>query len=219
MAGVRRESFMLTIIDFTGTIAFAISGAFVGIHKKMDVFGVLMLAVTTACGGGLIRDLIIGVNPPTMFVRPVFVCIAAISGLAVFLIMCLHKKMPSGLAGVYDTLLFWFDTLGLAAFTVEGVMIGINSGFAGNTFLLTFLGFVTGVGGGAFRDVLADQMPDIFRKHIYAVASISGALLSVILYSTVLPWRLSMIAGFLLVIVIRCLARHYTWNLPKVTVD
>ena len=208
---------MLTVFDITGTIAFAISGAFVGIHKKMDIFGVLMLAVTTACGGGPIRDLIIGVNPPAMFVEPVFVCIAAATGLSVFLIMYRHKRMPASFAGVYDTLLFWFDTLGLAAFTVDGVMIGINAGYAGNAFLLTFLGFVTGVGGGAFRDVLADQMPDIFKKHIYAVASISGALLAVLLHRTLFPWRLSMIAGFVLVIVIRCLARHYAWNLPKVT--
>lgn len=75
---------LLTLFDFIGTIAFAISGAIVGIHKKMDIFGVNVLAVTTACGGGVIRDLMIGCTPPKMFQNPLFVFVAVIVANLVF---------------------------------------------------------------------------------------------------------------------------------------
>lgn len=140
---------LLSFFDLIGTIAFAISGTFVGIRKKMDIFGVNVLAVTTACGGGLMRDLIIGVTPPMMFRNPFYVLAAAIVANTVFLLMYRHRHMPRKLAPLYDQLLFWFDSLGLAAFTVDGVMAGVRAGYPDNYFLICFLGFITAVGGGA----------------------------------------------------------------------
>lgn len=207
---------LLLIFDFIGTIAFAISGAFVGIKKKMDIFGVNVLAVTTACGGGLIRDLIIGDTPPRMFRNPVYVAVAAVIANIVFLLMYRHKHIPKKLTPLYDTMLFWFDTLGLAAFTVDGVMAGVEAGFYDNTFLICFLGFMTGVGGGALRDIMADQMPDIFRKHIYAVAAIAGSVFMSVLFHTTGSQRGAMMGGFLMVLILRNLAKHFQWNLPKV---
>lgn len=207
---------LLGFFDLIGTIAFAISGAFVGIRKKMDIFGVNVLAITTACGGGLMRDLIIGHHPPRMFENPFFVLIAAIVANVVFLLAFRHSRMPRQVVPVYDKMLFWFDTLGLAAFTVDGVMVGVDAELYDNTFLLVFLGFITAVGGGAFRDVLADQTPDIFVKHIYAVAAIAGAILMTIIYSVFESQRAAMICGFLLVIALRWLAAHFRWNLPRV---
>lgn len=208
---------LLTLFDFIGTVAFAISGALVGIHKKMDIFGVNVLAVTTACGGGLMRDLIIGCTPPMMFRNPVFVLVAVVVANVVFLLCFLHRHMPKKLARFYDAMLFWFDSLGLAAFTVDGVMAGVRAGHGENTFLICFLGFMTAVGGGALRDVMASQMPDIFRKHIYAVAAIAGAILMSALLHFVGSESVAMIAGFLLVLVLRKLAAHFRWNLPKVS--
>lgn len=207
---------LLGIFDLIGTIAFAISGAFVGIRKNMDIFGVNVLAITTACGGGLMRDLIIGHIPPRMFVNPFFVAVAAIVANIVFLLMYLHSQMPREVAPVYDRMLFWFDTLGLAAFTVDGVIAGVDAEFYDNTFLICFLGFITAVGGGALRDVMANQMPDIFHKHIYAVAAIAGSVLMAILFHTTDSQRVAMIGGFLLVLILRNLAAHFHWNLPKV---
>lgn len=207
---------LLDIFDLIGTIAFAISGAFVGIHKKMDIFGVNVLAITTACGGGLMRDIIIGHVPPRMFENPVYVLVAAIVANIVFICMYRHDHMPSNLAVVYEKMLFWFDTLGLAAFTVDGVTVGVDAGFYENPFLLCFLGFMTGVGGGALRDVLANQTPDIFRKHIYALAAIAGGICMVLLFSLTESQKAAMIGGFLLVLVLRVLAAHYRWNLPTV---
>ena len=210
---------LLFLLDLVGTIAFAISGALVAIRKGMDVFGVDVLAVTTACGGGLMRDLIIGSIPPQMFRNPFFVVIAFGVANVVFLLMALHRHMPRKVAPIYDQLLFWFDSLGLAAFTVDGVMAGIAIGYGDNEFLICFLGLMTAVGGGALRDVLASQMPDIFRKHIYAVAAIAGAIVMVLLLRVGGSQKIAMIGGFLLVLVLRKLAAHFRWNLPKVKLE
>ena len=210
---------VLFLFDLIGTIAFAISGAFVGIRKGMDIFGVNVLAVTTACGGGLMRDLIIGSIPPQMFRNPFFVMVAIVVANVVFLLMYLHRHMPRKVAPLYDKLLFWFDSLGLAAFTVDGVMAGIAMGYGDNEFLICFLGFMTAVGGGALRDVLAGQTPDIFRKHVYAVAAIAGAVLMVALLRLFGSEQIAMLGGFLLVPVLRFLAAHFRWNLPKVKMD
>ena len=210
---------LLFLFDLIGTIAFAISGAFVAIRKGMDIFGVNVLAVTTACGGGLMRDLIIGSIPPQMFRNPFFVGVAVIVANIVFLLMYLHRHMPRRVASFYDRLLFWFDTLGLAAFMVDGVMAGIALGYGDNEFLICFLGFLTAVGGGALRDVLAGQMPDIFRKHIYAVAAIAGAVVMAVLMRLQVSQRIAMVAGFLLVLTLRFLAARFLWNLPRVKME
>ena len=207
---------LLGIFDLTGTIAFAISGAFVAIRKKMDIFGVIVLAITTACGGGMLRDLIIGDIPPKMFRNPFYVAVSAIMALIVFSFMYRHQKMPGKIAPIYDNILFWFDTLGLAAFTVDGVMIGINAGYEKNAFLIIFLGFITGVGGGALRDIMADQMPDIFVKHIYAVASIAGGISMTLFLIILHSRRIAMIGGFSVVMILRFMAMKYQWNLPRV---
>lgn len=207
---------LLSIFDLIGTIAFAISGAFVAIRNDMDLFGVNALAVTTACGGGMIRDMIVGQIPPMMFRNPTYVLVAAVVANIVFLLTSLHRHMPRKFAPVYDMTLFWFDTLGLAAFTVDGVMAGVNAGFAHNAFLLVFLGFMTGVGGGTLRDMMANRIPDIFVKHIYAVASIAGGILMVFLLRYTDSREIAMIGGFLVILVLRNLARHFRWNLPKV---
>ena len=205
---------LLLIFDLIGTIAFAISGALVGVGKRMDLFGTIVLAICTATGGGVLRDLMVGNIPPYMFRNPLFVGIAALVALVVFFLLYLHTKMPKILSMVYDKMLFWFDTLGLAAFTVDGVMVGIRRGYGDNVFLLVFLGFLTAVGGGTLRDVLAGRIPDIFLKHIYAVAAIAGGM--TLTLTRPLGARISMILGFGVVIALRCLAAHYRWNLPRI---
>lgn len=207
---------LLTVFDFVGTVAFAISGSLVGIHKKMDIFGVNVLAVTTACGGGLMRDLIIGSAPPQMFQNPVFVLVAVVVANIVFWLAYRHRHLPKKIAPLYEKMLFWFDTLGLGAFTVDGVMAGVQAGFGENYFLICFLGFLTAVGGGALRDIMADQTPDIFRKHIYAVAAIAGAILMSLVLHFFKSESIAMVAGFLLILLLRNLAAHFRWNLPKV---
>lgn len=207
---------LLEIFDFIGTVAFAISGAITGIHKKMDIFGVNILAIVTACGGGVIRDIIMGNFPPQMFINPFYVLVAAIVANIVFAIMYFKKTIPEKLSGIYEKGLFIFDTLGLAAFMVDGIMIGANFGYSDNLFLLIFLGFTTGVGGGVLRDVLSNQMPAIFVKHVYALPVIIGGIVMVGMHAIINTWNIPMVSSFILVILMRILARHYKWNLPKV---
>jgi uncharacterized membrane protein YeiH len=210
---------LLVIFDLIGTVAFAVSGAITGIQKRMDIFGVNILAILTACGGGLTRDIIMGNFPPQMFINPIYVLVAAIVANIVFGIMYFHKGIPQKFSGLYDRGLFVFDTVGLAAFMVDGVMIGANFGYEDDKFLLVFLGFITGVGGGVLRDVLSNQMPAIFVKHVYALPIIIGGILMVVMHELLGTWNLAMICSFALVIILRVMARHFLWNLPKVNLN
>ena len=203
-------------MDLVGTIAFAISGAILAVNRKMDIFGVNILAITTACGGGIIRDLIIGDTPPKAFKDPFYVGVAFLVANVLFTGLYLHKHLPRKMGGMYDRMVFWFDTLGLAAFTVDGVVMGIDSGYSDNVFLLVFLGFITGVGGGVLRDIMADQMPSILRKHVYALASIAGGLVMVSICTFTDFRKIAAVSGFMMIVVLRYLAAKYEWNLPKV---
>ena len=204
------------IMDIIGTIAFAISGAMVATQKRMDIFGVNILAVTTATGGGVIRDLLIGRTPPVMFSNPLYVFIAMLTANVVFVVLYFSKHHASKESvAVYEKLLFWCDTLGLAAFSADGVNAGMQTEHADNLFLLVFLGTVTGVGGGVIRDMMANEMPYIFIKHVYACASLLGALAVAALWN-VCGQNAAMLTGFGITIIIRALAAHYRWNLPRV---
>lgn len=202
-------------MEMLGTIAFAASGAIVGIERGMDVFGVCVLGVITAVGGGMIRDIILG-NIPGALVRPVYVAVAVSTALLVFVCLYFRRGLLQGRAGMlYDRIMFVMDSVGLGIFTVMGVMTGIQNGYEDNRFLLVFLGTLTGVGGGLLRDMMAEVPPYIFVKHIYACASIGGALSCVYIYHSLgqIP---AMIISSVLVILIRFLAAYYHWNLPRV---
>lgn len=208
-------SFMFCM-DILGTIAFAISGAMVAIKKEMDIFGVNILAIITAVGGGMLRDVLIGDVPPEMFQNPIYTLVAVIIANSVFVYAYWNKKnVKSSYVNLYEKTLFLFDTLGLAVFTVDGVNAGMHSEFNSNMFLVVFLGVITGVGGGVLRDTMANELPYIFVKHIYACASILGAVVTVYCWKY-LGENPAIFAGFFVIIVIRLLAAHYKWDLPRV---
>ena len=205
------------IIEIIGTIAFASSGAMVGIKKQMDLLGVCVLGMTTAVGGGMIRDLILGVNPPVMFQNPTYALLAIAFSIFIFCGMYFFQRQLTNnkFQEVYDKLMMIFDSLGLGLFTVVGVTTAINIGYETTGFLQIFVGVLTGVGGGVLRDVMAGNTPYIFVKHVYASASIFGAVVCVLvgLRSGELA---AMIAGAVVVFVIRILAAYYKWNLPRI---
>ena len=194
-----------------GTVAFAASGALVGIHKGMDVFGVCILGLTTACGGGMVRDVLLGNTPPAAFQDPVPSAVAVATSLILFLSGVRHLLM--GNQRRYDLLMLLMDSVGLGIFTVMGVRTAWHCVEEPSLYLLVFVGAVTGVGGGLLRDIMARDMPYIFIKHIYACASLVGALLCGLMRPVgEMP---AMVAGAALVFVIRCLSANYRWNLPK----
>lgn len=202
------------IMDIIGTIAFAISGVMVASRKEMDIFGINILALCTAVGGGMIRDLLIGITPPIMFQNPIFVIISLTTANITFIILYFQKKNTrTSIETLTSQLLFIFDTLGLAAFTMDGVNAGVA--FHPGIFLPSFLGVMTGVGGGILRDVLANELPQVCVKQVYASASIIGAIFTC-LFMKYGNKNTAVVLGFIIVIIIRILAAHYRWNLPKI---
>lgn len=206
----------ILIFELIGTVAFAISGASVGLRSCSDLFGVLALGIVTATGGGVIRDLVLGVIPPSGFTDPIYVITAAVSSAIVFAVAYLKSRHPSNLnVENWKQLLLVMDSIGLGIFTVVGVHSAISRYGTGNGFLCVFSGLVTGVGGGLLRDMMVDRLPDIFRKHVYAVASIIGAEVCLILCRLNLA-SFSIAAGAAVIVVVRVLAAHFQWNLPRI---
>ena len=200
------------VLNMVGTLAFAASGAMIGLKKNMDIFGVCILGLTTATGGGVIRDLILGVTPPMSFRDPT-AAIAALVTSAVFFSRHVRRVLTHNQRW-YDLLLFWMDTLGLGVFSVIGVELAFSQAERPTFFLLAFVGTLTGVGGGVLRDLLAQEMPYIFVKHIYACASLAGAAVCAGMWNHVDSVD-AMSVGMATVVLIRALAAHYHWNLPK----
>lgn len=205
------ETFIL-ILELLGTLSFAASRAMTGLRKNMDIFGICILGLTTAVGGGVIRDLILGNTPPATFQNPIYAAVALLTSLVLFLPGLRHLLMRNPVW--FDTYLLLMDSLGLGIFTVVGIRIAYRYVEAPNLFLLVFVGTVTGVGGGLLRDIMAGDTPYIFVKHIYACASLAGALVCGGGW-TILGELPAMLLGMSLVVVIRILSAHYRWNLPK----
>ena len=200
------------VFELIGTVAFAISGAITGLKKKMDIFGVVILAVVTAVGGGAIRDIVLGNTPPMTFRSPVYALVAIATGILTFIpaVRRLAGKNPK----VFDMFLLVTDSVGLGIFTVMGIRTAVNLNHGENLFLLVFVGVVTGVGGGLLRDMMAGNTPYIFVKHIYASASLAGAVLCVLLWKP-LGATAAMSVSAAVIIVIRFLAARFKWSLPK----
>lgn len=202
----------ILILEVIGTVAFSVSGAMTGLKKGMDLFGVSILGLTTAVGGGVIRDLILGITPPVVFHKPLYAIIAVCTALIVFIPWV--RKLLNRNHKIFELLLLITDSIGLGIFTVAGIQTAYESTTDYNIFLLVFVGVVTGVGGGVMRDVLAGNMPYIFVKHIYALASLIGALACVLLLKAG-GLNMAMAAGAVIVVIIRLLAARFKWSLPK----
>lgn len=207
---------LLLIFDILGTVAFAASGGLVAIRRRMDIFGVAVLAIVTATGGGILRDIVIGHLPPEAFLSPRYVAIAGGVGIVCFLVLYFHPRLPHKFETAYDWVMFCFDTLGVAAFTVDGVAIASASGHGDNLFLSVFLGVITGIGGGMIRDVLASRVPEVLQKHVYALASILGAVVGGVLMRCGVDEEIALICGFISIVLLRVMAAVFRWNLPRV---
>lgn len=203
----------VSILELIGTVAFAVSGALIAMRKRMDILGIIVLGVVTAIGGGVMRDLILGITPPLAFREPRCALVAVLTAVLLFIPWIRHRLMHNH--RLFDLVLLVMDSLGLGIFTVMGIWNALAFNPDRSTFLLVFVGVLTGVGGGVIRDLLAGEMPYILVKHVYACASIIGALCCVLLWN-ILPTHAVMLLSVGLILIIRLLAAHYHWNLPKV---
>lgn len=206
------------ILELIGTVAFASSGAMIAIEKKMDIFGVNVLGATTAVGGGIMRDIILGLTPPGAFSHPVYVLVAALTSTILFVIA--YAKPTAFESRVktdyYDKLMFWCDTARLGIFTVVGIQAAVRAVGGENVFFFVFIGTLTGVGGGVLRDIMAGETPYILVKHIYACAAIAGGIVCVV-GRTAFGEAYGTILGLAATVLLRFLAAHFRWNLMRVS--
>lgn len=209
-------NWMMLILEILGTIAFSVSGAIEAMKKEMDMLGVLVLGLVTAVGGGILRDVIIGELPPASFQNPRNALIAIGTAFAAFVVgAILSKRKQNAHSMIWNQVLLVSDAVGLGAFTVLGIRCVQEQAGYENAALLLFVGVITGVGGGLIRDIFAGNVPYIFRKHVYATASIAGAVTYLLLERTGYV-ELASFVSLLLVLVLRLLAAKFQWNLPRV---
>lgn len=194
------------MIDILGTFAFAVSGAFAAMERKLDPFGVLIISFATAIGGGTIRDLMVGNLPVNWLNNELAIWIIFITSIIAMLFGTYIKRLT--------TTLFLFDALGLGLFTITGIQIGLGYGFSSSVCIA--LGTVTACFGGVIRDVLLNKVPLIFRREIYALACILGG--SVYFLLRYLGWSddSTGVSCILLIFLIRVIAVRFNLALPRV---
>ncbi|MBQ2752003.1 MAG: trimeric intracellular cation channel family protein [Oscillospiraceae bacterium] len=205
----------LYIAELIGTASFAVSGSLIAIERELDAFGVLFLAVITALGGGILRDVLLGSLPPVFFTSYEFLVIAAISALIVFIICYIRHgaKKADPVAGMIMNI---FDAIGLGVFAVVGTQAAITAGYEANAFMCIFMGMTTGIGGGILRDMMSRATPAILRKQIYATAAIIGSAIYYLLERFAVHTAISVSVSVGVVILIRILAATLRWTLPRV---
>ena len=205
------------VLEIIGTIAFASSGAMVAIEKKMDIFGVNILGATTAVGGGMMRDIILGVTPPTAFSKPVYILFSILTSTLLFAIMYTNPEiMDSKIKNqFYDKIMLICDTAGLGIFTVVGIQTASRIIPYDNAFFFIFIGVLTGVGGGVLRDIMAGETPYILVREIYASAAIAGGIVCVVCRES-MGEAAGVILGLAVTVVIRTLAALCHWNLFRI---
>ncbi|GAA0694120.1 trimeric intracellular cation channel family protein [Clostridium cadaveris] len=195
---------LLNVFEAIGTIAFAISGALIGIEKKLDIFGISFLSITTALGGGIFRDILIGKTPPTAFVNPQYMIVAIIVALITYKFNSKVRKLQG--------IISLCDSIGLAVFTAIGANAAFSNGFDA-PLIVVAMGVFTGVGGGILRDVFVKDIPFVFRKEVYAVACLIGAL-AFYFVEDIIPREGALYVCFLITFITRILSIKFDLNLP-----
>lgn len=197
---------MFYTIDILGTIAFAISGVLIAFNKRMDLFGILIIAFVTAVGGGTLRDLLLGDVPVSWMTDITYSYV--IIGSAIFAIVLRDK------INYLRTSLFLFDTIGIGLYTVIGIEKGINAEL--HPLICIALGTITASFGGVIRDILCNEIPVIFRKEIYATACILGGVVYFLLVKLPIDTNVVFIISGSVVIAIRLLAVKFKIGLPSI---
>lgn len=192
--------------DILGTVAFAISGVLVAMEKRLDLFGVGIIALVTAIGGGTLRDMLIGNMPVTWTTTPLYMYV--ILGSLLFAIV-FQRRLE-----YLRTSLFLFDTIGIGLYTMVGIEKGMEAGL--EPLICVTLGTITASFGGVLRDILCNEIPVIFRREIYATACILGGVGYFLLLKTPLPEAYAYLSGVALVIGIRLLAVRFEIALPDI---
>ncbi len=193
------------IIETLGMVSFSMSGAFAAMQKRLDPFGVLIIAFITSVGGGTIRDLLLDI--PVFWIHDIRMC-------ALIFIPAIFAMIFKSIERRFKVTLFIFDSFGLGLFTIVGIQKGLNADL--HPFICLTLGTITGCFGGILRDILLNRVPLIFRKEIYATACIVGGSAFLLLAKyTQLSYTFVQVFTILLIVTIRTLSVKYQWQMPK----
>lgn len=201
------------IFEFVGTVAFAFSGAMVGIKESMDLFGIVVLSIMTAVGGGIIRDLMVGNIPVNIFKHPFSLIIAVIIALIIsafyrLTVFSIRKNK------IFKFLFQLFDTVGLGAFTVTGTTMSLLMYPEMKYVAPITLGVITAVGGGLLRDMAVPRRPAVLYVDVYATASLLGSVVLCVIWQMGFRIEASW-SCFIIVVLLRFLANMYEWQLYK----
>jgi len=194
----------LHVLDLVGIFVFGITGALVGVRKKLDVFGILVLALVTGLGGGFLRDVLIGATPPAALRDWRYLVVPVAAGLITFF---WHPRI-----GRVERLVNIFDAAGLAVFCVTGALKAIQFGLSPLPAIL--LGTISGIGGGVIRDILSGRVPVVLRSEIYAIPALLGAGIVVVAAALEYEALWVSIAAATTCFVIRLIAIRRGWNAP-----
>jgi len=195
---------MFDVLDILGTMAFAVSGALTAMNKKLDPFGVFIIAFVTAVGGGTLRDILIGTTPVGWMLNLNYVYVIILSYL---LAVIFRKKLDR-----FRTSMFLFDTIGLGVFTLIGLEKGMGTNL--HPAICIALGTMTACFGGVIRDILCNEIPVIFRKEIYATICIVGGIFFFGMKAINVPEDILYLLTSVLIIAIRLMAVIFHWSLP-----
>jgi uncharacterized membrane protein YeiH len=201
------SSHFLVSLDLLGTLVFAITGAFRAVKHELDILGVLVLAVFTGVGGGILRDVCLGATPPFAFTHEVYLGICLAGGLLVF--------FTAPRIARWWQVVKLLDAIGLGVFAAIGAMKGHQHhlGFIG----VTMIGTITAVGGGAIRDILVTEIPAVLASDFYATAAAIGAMVLYLGKQLGMQDAVAMLLAAAVTIVLRLLAMRFRIRLPRVT--
>ncbi len=195
---------LLNVLQLIGVAGFAMSGALAGARARLDVFGVAVVGVTTALGGGVIRDVMLGVHPPTALLHWPFLTVAAVVSLAVFWLQPQVVRLRRSM--------LLADAVGLGVFVTSGTSTALALGVP--RYDAWLVGMTVGIGGGVVRDLLLREIPLVLRREIYALAALAGGVLVVLGDWLRLPAGPVALVGAALVVAIRVVALWRRWNAP-----
>ncbi|MDC6389998.1 trimeric intracellular cation channel family protein [Maribacter sp. PR1] len=195
-----------TVIDILGTIAFAISGVLVAMDKRLDVFGVFIIAFVTAVGGGTLRDVLVGSTPVGWMTQPNYIVI--------ILITVIFSILFVGRLKYFRKSLFLFDTIGIGLYTMIGIQKGLDAGLL--PIMCIALGTMTACFGGVIRDILCNEIPVIFRKEIYATVCILGGGIYFVMLQFPMNSVIAYVTAILCIIIMRLLAVIFKISLPNI---
>ena len=196
---------MLYILDLAGVAVFAISGALAGLHRDLDLFGIVVLASVTAIGGGTLRDLLLNRTPVFWVAAPSYLYVILVAALLTFI-------APGYLVGLERPMLI-ADALGLGLFAISGAQVAESQ--RRPWIVVILMGTMTGVAGGVIRDLLSGVVPVLLRRDIYATAAVAGISAYLLLRRCRLDQPLALPISIFIVVAVRLLAIRYGWQLPS----